>query len=407
MVSTRRIAVPAALSHALLWAALCLFFTGCLPAAPAAAASPSPAPTATPAPTPYVPETVVVRFVGDLMVSKAMTLSAEQPDGTYDFTPIFTDSIRKELSGADLMIGNLETPVAGKENGGFTGRPRFNAPDEYLDALGAAGFTVLTTANNHMLDRGVEGAVATAEKVRVKGFMQTGSFTSKEDAQQLLIADVRGVKVCVLAYTYHSTRTEEGKDKEALTWLRNYNEPEKMAADIEKARSQGADVVLVFTHMGTEGSYSENRLQRQMAKHLAASGADAAIFCHSHAVQPFDRIPAPDGREMFTAYSLGNFLADGEYRMSRSGMILELPVTFDREAGTVRVDNVRYVPSYSHQYTRGDDTTFRLYAAAAAMADDSLSGGTRSWAETAWNTVTGVAGDRFATPVKSFSDPVS
>lgn len=361
--------------------------------------------TETPAPTvtPYVPQKLIVRFVGDLMTSKPMIESAKLADGSYSFDSIF-DPIRPELQGADLMIGNLETPIAGEENEGFTGHPRFNAPDAYLEAVQAAGFNVVTNANNHLLDRGVEGALTTIRKIRALGLMHTGSFLSPEDAKTLLIPEVRGVKVAVLAYSYRSTRKEKPKDKETLQWLPNFNNPEKMAADIQKARALGADVVLVFTHMGKEGTHEPTRFQREMAQHLVDCGVDAAIFCHSHAVQPFDRLTAPDGREIFVAYALGNFLADGEYNMSRSGMVLELPITVDTQSGSVSVDDVRYVPTYSHQ-EKGQDglTLFSLYAAGKAMEDASLPDKTRRLAALAWETVTEVAGEEYAKPVASFA----
>ncbi|MEG1524201.1 MAG: CapA family protein [Clostridia bacterium] len=372
--------------------------------APTAAVTPEPTPE--PTVTPYAPEIITVRFVGDIMVSKPMILSAEQPDGSYRFDDIYTE-IAKELRGADLMIGNLETPIAGVENDGFTGNPRFNAPDEFLTAIHDSGFNVLTNANNHLLDRGVDGAIDTIQKIRKLGMLQTGAFISAEDAQQLLITEIRGVKICILAYSYHSTRTERPQDRVALQWLRNYNEPDKMKEDIKKAREQGADVVIVFTHMGTEGSYEPNRLQRDMAKHLVNCGVDAAIFCHTHAVQPLERLTAPDGREIPVAYSLGNFLADGKYRMSRSGMILELSVTVDRQACTVNVDHVRYVPSYSHQEERDGFMYFKLYAAGVAMNDPNLSPETRSLAKISWDTVTKTVGEDYAQATRSFSDSCS
>ena len=372
-----------------------------VPTESAAAATPVPAATASPSPTPYAPQTITVRFAGDLMISKPMLVSALQEDGSYRFDDIY-DPIRAQLSGADLMIGNLETPIAGEENEGYTGRPRFNAPDEYLSAVRGAGFYVLTNANNHLLDRGVEGALTTIRKIRGMGFLHTGAFLSPEDAEQLLIADVQGVKVAVLAYSYRSTRKEKPQDRETLEWLPNFNYPEKMAVDIKKAREQGADVVLVFTHMGKEGTHEPTRYQREMAEHLVACGVDAAIFCHSHAVQPFERLRAPDGREIFVAYALGNFLADGAYNMSRSGMVLELPITIDRQKGLVSVDGVRYLPSYSHQEKRDGKTYFTLYSAGAAMRDDSLPEKTRRLAEMAWDTVVNVVGDAYAQPVASF-----
>ena len=368
------------------------------------AVTPEPEPTVAPTPTatPYQPQTITVRFVGDIMVSKPMILSAKQEDGTYDFDSIY-DPIRSQLAGADLVIGNLETPIAGEENEGFTGRPRFNAPDEFLYAIKNAGFNVLTNANNHLLDRGVEGALTTIQKIRDAGFLHTGAFLSPEDADQLLITEVQGVRVAILAYSDRSTRKEKPEYAETMTWLANFNYPEDMAEDVVKAREQGADVVLVFTHMGKEGTHEPTRFQKEMAEHLVSCGVDAAIFSHPHAVQPFDRLTGPDGREIFVAYSLGNFLADGAYSMSRSGMILELPITVDQQTGQVTIDNIRYLPTLANQAERDGLTYFTLHSAGLAMEDETQTTRTRKLASLAWETVTGVVGDAFASPVNSFA----
>ena len=356
----------------------------------------------TPSPSPYVPETLTVRFVGDIMVSRAMTDGAEQPGGTFDFNPVWS-RIRGEFSGADLVIGNLETPVAGYENGKFTGFPRFNAPDEYLDAIKNAGVNVLTNANNHLLDRGVEGALTTVEKIRARGFYHTGVYASP-DEERILIIPVRGVKVALLAYSYRQADKEKPKDKEAMAWLTNFNDPEQMADDIFRAREMGADVVLVFTHMGKEGTYEPSRFVVGMAEHLANSGADAAIFCHSHAVQPFNRIHTADGRDVFVAYALGNFLCDGKYTMSRSGMILELPITFDRERHAVEIHDVCYVPTYSHGEPADYGKEFTLYAAGVAMDDETLPSKTRNLARISYETVLSVVGEEYALAVRSFAE---
>ena len=354
-----------------------------------------------PTPTPAATETVVVRFAGDLMVSKPMINGAENELGGYDFDYIW-DEMRPELAGADIVVGNLETPVAGYDNGRYTGFPLFNAPDEYLLAVKNAGFTALTNANNHLLDRGVEGVLTTTRKIRALGFAQTGVYLSP-DEERILMIDVRGVRLALLAYSYRQADKEKEEDADAMRWLTNFNDPAQMARDIARARELGADATLVFTHMGMEGTHEPSRLVREMARHLADSGADAAIFCHSHAVQPLDRIETVDGRSVFVAYALGNFLADGKYAMSRSGMLLELPVTVDRESGRVTIDNVRYLPTYAHGEGTDDAKRFTLYAAGRAMADETLPQRTRNLAKISWETVTGVVGETYGRAVRTLA----
>jgi poly-gamma-glutamate synthesis protein (capsule biosynthesis protein) len=63
------------------------------------------------------------------------------------------------------VIGNLETTLSGPETG-YTGYPLFNAPDSLADAITKAGFNIISTTNNHSLDRGEKGVLKTLEKWR-------------------------------------------------------------------------------------------------------------------------------------------------------------------------------------------------------------------------------------------------
>jgi hypothetical protein len=59
--------------------------------------------------------------------------------------------VKHYLERADTTIGNLETTISPPEVG-YSGYPRFRAPEQLLEALKYAGFDVLVTANNHSLD---------------------------------------------------------------------------------------------------------------------------------------------------------------------------------------------------------------------------------------------------------------
>ena len=58
--------------------------------------------------------------------------SGKTKDG-YDFRGVFAHT-KKLLEQSDFVVGNLETPLAGKEAGYTNTHLCFNAPDEYVDA---------------------------------------------------------------------------------------------------------------------------------------------------------------------------------------------------------------------------------------------------------------------------------
>ena len=70
---------------------------------------------------------------------------------TYDFTPVFVN-VAKHITKADIAISNLETTFAGADRG-YTGYPRFNSPATLGEALKNIGIDIVSTANNHSLDK--------------------------------------------------------------------------------------------------------------------------------------------------------------------------------------------------------------------------------------------------------------
>jgi len=124
-----------------------------------------------PRPVPPV-ERITIAAVGDLMAHMPQVTSASVTGG-YDFTPCFA-FVEPEISSADLAIGNLETTLAGADRG-FSGYPTFNTPDEFAQAAAGAGFDVLTTANNHVLDYGSAALADTVALLDAKGIMHAGA----------------------------------------------------------------------------------------------------------------------------------------------------------------------------------------------------------------------------------------
>ena len=78
-----------------------------------------------------------ITFLGDIMCELPVLKAAKRETG-YDFSGVFAPS-KKLLAKSDFVIGNLETPLAGEAAGYSESHLAFNAPDEYADALKAAG----------------------------------------------------------------------------------------------------------------------------------------------------------------------------------------------------------------------------------------------------------------------------
>ena len=95
-------------------------------------------------------------FTGDIMCHNTMYMDAYNNEtDTYEFSYFF-DDVKEYLEKSDITIGNLETTFAGKKVG-YSSYPTFNTPETLGDALKDVGFDVLTTANNHCMDKWYSG----------------------------------------------------------------------------------------------------------------------------------------------------------------------------------------------------------------------------------------------------------
>lgn len=107
--------------------------------------------------------------VGDLLYARPVTT------GYY---PGLSDVLRK-FSGADVVFGNLETNILDFRSKGcpqaeYGGAYCISAPEVGPD-LKAIGFNILSRANNHTLDWGIEGMRETTRALEANGIVHAGA----------------------------------------------------------------------------------------------------------------------------------------------------------------------------------------------------------------------------------------
>lgn len=151
-----------------------------------------------------------ITFLGDIMCEPPVWKAAKRARGGYDFRGVFAPS-KKLLQESDYVVGNLETPLAGKEAKFSETHLCFNAPDEYADACLDAGIDLLSTANNHTFDRGFEGMERTLKVLDEKGMAHTGSFLPGQERPEAYYFEKDGTKYAVIAYTYDTNFKSSGK----------------------------------------------------------------------------------------------------------------------------------------------------------------------------------------------------
>ena len=142
---------------------------------------------------------IKLTFIGDMMCQREQIAAIRRRRTRYD---VIFDQVKHLWADSDYVVGNLETPVAGKQLRYAYEQMRFNAPDEFASAIKRAGVGFVSLANNHILDRGVEGLNNTVVALDSIGLEHSGAYTTKEDSEDIFIKEIGGVRFAFVACTY-------------------------------------------------------------------------------------------------------------------------------------------------------------------------------------------------------------
>ncbi len=298
--------------------------------------------------------------VGDILMHMALTRSGYNPQKkTYNFDHFFKE-VKPIISQGDWAIANLETPVAGAELG-YSEFPLFNAPAQIVDAAKKTGFNILTTANNHALDKGEKGVINTIKNLRSRGVALVGTASSAQEAEKILIVNKNNISMAILAYTFSTNGIPIPQGKNYLVSLIDEN---KIVKDIARARKQGADIVTICLHFGDEYQRQPNARQKQLVQRLIAAGADIILGNHPHVVQPYQifKVRGKDGklRTRVAIYSLGNFIAYQLGNYKDIGVIFSVKIRKRFPEKTVEITQVEAIPTYTQNYRLNNQLNFRV-----------------------------------------------
>ncbi|HEY5530318.1 MAG TPA: CapA family protein, partial [Thermoleophilia bacterium] len=212
-----------------------------------------------------------IAAVGDVLTHLQIIDSArDYRTGGYDFAPIFAP-IAPYLSAADYTIANLETRLAGAGEG-FSGYPLLNSPDELAAGLKSAGIDLLATANNHSLDQGWEGVLATLDTVEAAGLAHVGTYRSRGERDVPFVVGVSGIKLAFLNYTAETNGLPLPRGREFAVGVLD---PLTVAGDVRAARARGAELVIAILHYGNEYARIPSGSQVKVSEQLLAAGVDA------------------------------------------------------------------------------------------------------------------------------------
>lgn len=263
---------------------------------------------------PCVPEpdrdTLTICILGDIMMHDAQMENASRKGGSYDFSTYF-EHIGEDIRTADIAIANMEFTLGGTP---YSGYPCFSAPDSYASYLKECGFDIFLTANNHIYDKGKEGAERTLEIYDGLGILHTGMAgdSRSHDLTTPLKLNAKGIRLALINMTY-GTNLGISSYWPRVNYLNN-----REVIDKAFAEAVNCDVVMALPHWGEEYKLIHSAAQKEAAERMVRNGADIIIGTHPHVIQDMQYID-----EVPVIYSLGNAVSN----MSAANTQLELMVT--------------------------------------------------------------------------------
>ena len=304
--------------------------------------------------------TFTLATTGDIMCHNTNFQDAyNSSTKSYDFSYYFTD-IKQYIEEADITVGNLETTLSGAKRG-YSGYPTFNTPEILAKNLKDTGFDVVSTANNHCIDKGYSGIESTIDFLDDVGLAHTGTFKSKKDQETILLKDVKGVKIAFLSFTYGTNGIPIPKDK---TYAVNLIDKKLIKSQIDLAKKENPDLICVSMHWGIEYQTKANKEQEGLADYLFENGVDVILGNHSHVPQQMEKrkIKLDDGttKDGFVIYSLGNFMANQNKQYTNDSAILKIEITKHKEDGKITIDKATYTPTYMYKNPSKSKKKFKI-----------------------------------------------
>lgn len=193
-------------------------------------------------------------------------------------------SVAELVGSSDYAVANLETVLAGGPN--YSGYPTFNSPDALACDLTKAGFDLCLTANNHCLDQGFSGLSRTLDVLDEAGLAHVGTSRTAEDAaSDVVLADMGGISVAFLGYTYGMNGFRLPKNApyavnvfntDYLTNMSSLDQA-RLKTGLDAAKALSPDLIVVMIHWVIEYQTSQNSYQEKVADFLFANGADIVL----------------------------------------------------------------------------------------------------------------------------------
>lgn len=281
-------------------------------------------------------ETIELTILGDIFcTTDQISDSYDATNYRYDFRKMF-QNIESVVKQADLAMGTVETNFTKQD---YTSGTKYNSPTEFADALADMGLDVVNIGTEHANDYGTEGLTETKEYWKNKGVTVVGDTLEENNVR---IYQVKEFKIAFLSYIQSGLITS-GQENVSVY------QRETAKEEIAYAK-QNADFVIVWMHWSSINQSFASTNETELADELVELGADMIIGNHSNYVQQMEVKKNSEGKNVFVAYSLGNYLLNTNDTHTQVELILKVELRKSKEDGKVYLQQVDYVPIYAMDY---------------------------------------------------------
>ena len=213
-------------------------------------------------------------------------------------------SMSKQLADdvklCDIKILNYEAPVEGQYNNlEPKSGPRLMQSARTVEWLKEYDFNLIATANNHLMDYGMDAYQKTRTCLKDFDLIGSGNW---DEAYRMHIVEKEGIKIgflnlCELQFgVLHDSWTQDKKEI-GCAWI---NHP--MVDNLIRECKQKVDFLIAITHAGLEMADLPLPEWRDRYRQMIDLGCDAIIGGHTHTIQGYEIYK---NKPIF--YSLGNF----------------------------------------------------------------------------------------------------
>lgn len=223
------------------------------------------------------------------------------------------------------------------------------------------GVDIMTTANNHTLDKGFSGLSSTLDFLEDSEIAHVGTARTEEEQNTILFMNLNGIKTAFLAYTYGTNGIPIPEDKEFCV---NLIDEDLILKQINQAKDEGAELIVVSMHWGVEYQTTENAEQDRLAEFLIKNDVKIILGSHPHVLQPMKmlKVETDEGEEKegLVIFSQGNFFSNQTQENTRNTAIFNIEVKKEGETGKVTVERVTYAPIYVNIKDPGTKDRYEL-----------------------------------------------